>query len=99
MNQNKLLTVREVAQELGISEGEVIDLAEQGKVPAYKIAGVYLRFKAEQVQEIKQKISKSAKLENRASFSERLQDFLYFNDFYIVSFLIIILMIIIIFNT
>jgi len=99
MDQNKLLTVREVAQELGISEGEVIDLAEQGKIPAYKIGGVYLRFKSEHVQEIKQKISKSAKLEYRASFSERLQDFLYFNDFYIVSFLIIILMIIIIFNT
>lgn len=99
MKQDKLLTVREVAQELRVSEREVIDLVEQGKIPAYKIGGAYLRFKSEHLQEVKQKISKLTKLENHASFSERLQDFFYFNDFYIVSFLIIILMIIIIFNT
>ncbi|MFH1339416.1 MAG: helix-turn-helix domain-containing protein [Candidatus Omnitrophota bacterium] len=99
MKQDKLLTVREVAHELGVSEGEVIGLAEQGKIPAYKIGGVYLRFKPEHVQEVKQEISKSAGMEERVSVFEKLQDFFYFNDFYIVSFLIIILMIIIIFNT
>lgn len=99
MKQDKLLTIREVAQELGIAESEVIGLAERGEIPAYKIGGVYLRFKSEHVQEAKQKISKLAHVENHASLVEKLQDFFYFNDFYIVSFLIIILMIIIIFKT
>ena len=98
MKQDKLLTIREVSQELGITEGEVIDLAEQGTIPAYKIGGVYLRFKPEHVKEAKKKISKSVQVENRVGVVEKLQDFFYFNDFYFAAFLIIILMILIIFR-
>ncbi len=47
----KLLTIREVAQKLGITEREVMELAESGNLPAYKVGGVYLRFKQEQVDE------------------------------------------------
>lgn len=98
MKQNKLLTIREVARELGISEQEVIDLAEQGKIPAYKIGGVYLRFKPEHIQEAKQRIFHRAPEKIKAGLFERLQDFVYFNDFYILAALIIILMLIIIFR-
>ena len=42
MNEEKLLTVREASLILGISEKEVLDLAESGAIPAYKIGGVYL---------------------------------------------------------
>lgn len=97
MNQEKLLTVREVAEELGINEGEVVDLAETGKLPAYKIGGVYLRFKVEQVRQLRQEILKSAGPKAGAGFWERLRDFFYFNDFYIFSFLILVLMAILIF--
>jgi excisionase family DNA binding protein len=99
MGQNKLLTVREAAQELGITEQEVIDLAEEGKIPAYKIGGVYLRFKPEHVQEAKQSISKPTQERFKVGRLERLADFFYFNDFYILALLIIILMLIIIFRT
>ena len=51
MPQDRFLTVRAVAEELGITEQEVIDLAEEGKIPAYKIGGIYLRFKAEQIKD------------------------------------------------
>ena len=96
MKQDKLLTIREVAQELGVDEQAVFDLAEQGKIPAYKIGGVYLRFKADNVQEIKRKIAKSIKSRDKVGFAERIRDFLYFNDFYILSLLIIIAIVIII---
>ncbi len=98
MKQDKLLTVREAAEELGITEQEVIDLAGQGKIPAYKIGGIYLRFKSEHIQEAKQSISRPAQKKFEANWPQRLADFFYFNDFYILASLIIILMLIIIFR-
>lgn len=99
MQQDRFLTVRAVAEELGITEQEVIDLAEEGKIPAYKIGGVYLRFKAEQIKEIKQKFPSLIKSKDRVSLSESVRDFFYFNDFYILTVLIIIVMLIFIFRT
>ena len=52
----RLLTVRDVASILGISEKEVLDLAEDGKLPAYKIGGVYLRFNPGQIEEYRKRI-------------------------------------------
>lgn len=98
----KLLTVRDVSLILGISEKEVMDLAESGKMPAYKVGGVYLRFKPEQIEEFK-KSSKVAPLyKARASptysFKDKVSDFFYFNDFYLLSILLILLIIFIIFR-
>lgn len=99
MAQEKFLTIRGVAEELGISEQEVIDLTEQGKIPAYKIGGVYLRFKREHVKEAKQMVSRTLKKGVKAGLVERVADFFYFNDFYILALLIIMLMLLIIFRT
>jgi len=99
MREEKLLTIREVSQILGITEKEVIDLAESGKIPAYKIGGVYLRFKREQIEEFRKDSGLTyAKSDPslRYTFIDRLKDFFYFNDFYILSALIIILMLLII---
>lgn len=99
MSEDKLLTVRDVSLILGISEKEVVDLAESGTLPAYKVGGVYLRFKKEQVQEFQKHIRKlSNKIEtsHKYSFSDRVSDFFYFNDFYILVILIIFLLLIII---
>jgi excisionase family DNA binding protein len=99
MSEEKLLTVREVAIFLGVSEREVVDLAEAGKIPAYKVGGVYLRFKKEQVSEFKKSaeplLSKKAPEED-ASSEDRVSDFLYFNDFYIFSLVIIALLLFVI---
>ncbi len=97
MAQEKLLTIREVAQELGITEKEVIDSAGQGRIPAYKIGGLYLRFKQEQIKEIKRDFHQS-KNKEKVKPLEKLLDFFYFNDFYIVSLLAIILLLGIIFK-
>lgn len=99
MAEEKLLTIRDVSSILGISEKEVIDLAESGKIPAYKIGGVYLRFKREQIEAFRKKINPAVhKSESKGSFKDRLSDFLYFNDFYILSILIILFILFIIFR-
>ncbi|MCX5695343.1 MAG: helix-turn-helix domain-containing protein [Candidatus Omnitrophica bacterium] len=95
MAEEKLLTVREVSLILNISEKEVTDLAESGAIPAYKVGGVYVRFKKEQVQEYQKKsrpfTSKTSNLEKN-TFGDRLSDFFYFNDFYILAGALIILL-------
>lgn len=109
MTQEKLLTVRDVAFALGISEKEVVDLAEKGIMPAYKVGGVYLRFKKEQVEEFRKSIKAKSpkphplekcqiKLPQETAFKDRISDFLYFNDFYILTGLIIFLLLVIIFR-
>jgi excisionase family DNA binding protein len=101
MPEEKLLTVREVAGLLNLTEKEVIELAEKGKLPAYKVAGVYLRFKRQEVEEFKRMALKSGFLSpsSRIPLKEKISDFFYFNDFYIFSLVIIILLIIIILST
>ncbi len=101
MSEEKLLTIRDVSVILGISEKEVIELAESGRVPAYKIGGIYLRFKPEQIEEFRRSSAHSARLRRhpaRYPLNERISDFFYFNDFYILVVLIVILMLIIIFR-
>jgi excisionase family DNA binding protein len=101
--EERLLSIREVSQILSITEKEVIELAESGKLPAYKIGGVYLRFKQAQVDDFK----KSAKSqepaaghssEGKDTFGDSLRDFFYFNDFYIFSIALIVLILIVIFR-
>lgn len=101
MADEKLLNIRDVAIILGISEKEVIDLAETGQIPAYKIGGVYLRFKRQQIEEYRKRLGLPIKrnlTSHNYLFKDKLNDFLYFNDFYILSAIIILLIIFIIFQ-
>ena len=97
MPEEKLLTVRDVSLILGLSEKEVVDLAEKGSIPAYKVGGVYLRFKREQIEEFKKSFKQftpKTKVPHEYSLKDRISDFFYFNDFYILSILIIVLILI-----
>lgn len=88
MADEKFLTVRDAAGILGISEKEVVDLVEKGDLSAYKIGGIYLRFKKEQIQAFKKHIHPPApRLEPSVDYPlpDRLSDFFYFNDFYIIA--------------
>ena len=89
MAEEKLLTVREVSAQLEISEKNVLDLAESGALAAYKVGGVYLRFKPSQVEEFKKSSTAVGRLTKEYSAADRIYDFLYFNDFYIVATVII----------
>ncbi len=87
---SKLLTIREVANYFNITEKEVIDLAESGAIPAYKVGGVYLRFKKEQIDQIRHKVKPNQSLISiEGTRPERLRDFVYHYDFYILSLIVV----------
>ena len=101
MAEEKLLTIREVSMDLGISEKEVMDMAESGMLPAYKIGGVYLRFKPSQVEEYKRRVRLSSNdlpIKEAYPLREKISDFFYFNDFYILSFVLVVLILVVIFQ-
>ncbi|MBM3244053.1 MAG: helix-turn-helix domain-containing protein [Candidatus Omnitrophica bacterium] len=101
MSEEKLLTVREVAILLNISEKEVMDLAQAGVIPAYKVGGVFLRFKKEQIHDYQKSAHPSlakATLRKPTSLQDRITDFFYFYDFYILSGLLIFLLLMLIFR-
>ena len=119
----KLLSIQEVADHLGISEEEVKRLVDVGEIPAYKIGGSFLRFRREQIDAIRNEIMEVEEKEAvnvpaapvpRAeqthtytdlereikakepvtrqydyTVGERVKDFFYFNDFYILSFILV----------
>lgn len=97
MNEH-LLNIREAAEYLGIGERKVKELVDSDKIPAYKIGGVFLRFKKSQLAIFKTTLegrTKKDMLDEDAEPSrtrlEDLKDFLYFNDFYILSIIIIVI--------
>jgi excisionase family DNA binding protein len=95
MSEEKLLTVRDVSVILGVFEKDVLDLAEQGIIPAYKIGGLYLRFKKEQVEQYKKAHHRShsgPQVKEPRAMYDRIHDFFYFNDFYILATMLIILL-------
>ncbi|MDD4907859.1 MAG: helix-turn-helix domain-containing protein [Candidatus Omnitrophica bacterium] len=101
MTEEKLLTIREVSQMLHISEKDVIDLSEAGKIPAYKVGGVYLRFKRDQVERFSKHSSeldaiKEAPKED--TLKEGIKDFIYFHDFYLAAAFIMLVMLVVIFK-
>ena len=99
MSEEKLLTVRDVASILNISEKEVMDLAESGQLPAYKIGGVYLRFRKEQVFDFRKKSqSFLAKPEEQTHYplKDKISDFFYFNDFYCLTALLVVILLFVI---
>jgi len=101
MAEEKLLTVREASLILGISEKEVTDLVEKSRLEAYRVGGVYLRFKYEQIQKFKKSFkpsSNKAIISQHYPFKDKICDFFYFNDFYILSALIILFILAIIFQ-
>ena len=80
---------------LGVSEKDVLDLTEHGTIPGYKVGGVYLRFKKEQVEQYKKSqvhLKPNAAKGEPEDLVSRVHDFFYFNDFYIFSLIFIILL-------
>jgi len=86
----KLWTTSEVARCLGISDLDVEQLVREGKLTGYKLGGQFLRFRPAQVQALKatmrvRRTSSKAAASPREAWPQRLRDFVYFYDFYLVS--------------
>lgn len=100
MTTNQYISVRETAQVLGVSEKKVMDLVEEKKLQAYRIADQFLRLKKAEVLEIKNTGTvPSDHTSHLYSPAERVVDFFYFNDFYIISSVVIILLLCLVYNT
>ena len=100
----KLLNLKAVSQYLGISEEDLRKLVDRGEIPAYRLGGTILRFRKDQIEQIKSRgIPKVIKLEEEpkdfleVNSVERWKDFVYFNDFYLVSAIVVVVLLIIIF--
>ena len=44
MSEEKLLSLKAAAEYLGITEKRLKELSDHGVIPAYRVAGLYLRF-------------------------------------------------------
>lgn len=87
---NNMLTLDEVKNYLEVEQQEVERFIRNGALHAYKIGGVYIRFRKEEVLSLKYDvILKKKKIGPSISFGQRLWDFWRFNNFYILSILII----------
>ena len=130
----KLISIKEVADYLKVSEEEVKRLVDSGEIPAYKIGDTFLRFRKEQIDAIKSEIAEVEESQPQAilkpaldqkghvthpytqmerdikrkepstrrydyTMIERVKDFFYFNDFYIISFVLIVFLMYLIFKT
>ena len=100
MTTNQYISVRETAQLLGISEKKVMDLIQEGKLQAYRIADKFLRLKKAEVLGLRN-TGHVPKEHVQISYTsgERLKDFFYFNDFYLISFLVVLALLYVIFLT
>ena len=97
---NQYISVRETAQILSISEKKVMDLIEQRKLQAYRIADKFLRLKKTEVLGLRNTgYVQQENLQLGYTTAERLLDFVYFNDFYIFSCLMVVFLLYVIFYT
>ena len=130
----KLLSITEVARYLDIPEDEVKKLVDKGDLPAYKIGGVLLRFKQEQIEAYRRRrdsdmmaekaLSRDRGIKRNSGLAdiderrlradagkppsktgitaytawEKLEDFLYYNDFYILSLILLALIVLAVFK-
>src|SRR3990167_3571764 len=98
MTTAQYISVRETAQLLSVSEKKVMDLVDEEKLQAYKIAGQFLRLKKSEVMNLRSAGSITQETSQlQYTPSEKIKDFLYFNDFYLLSGVVIFSLIAVIF--
>ena len=100
MSANQFISVRETAQILGVSEKKIMDLIEEKKLQAYRIADKFLRLKKSEVLVLRNSNSVVKEtLQISYSTQERIKDFFYYNDFYLLSLGAILILLFIVFYT
>ncbi len=81
---NGMLTLDEVMQYLSLDKAGVEELVQKDKLQAYKIGGVYLRFRKDQVSMLKGKPVKRRKTK-KGGVIDNVINFWDFNNFYIIT--------------
>ena len=88
--EEKLLNIQEAAAFLFLSVEEVEELVNEGKIPAFHLDGKYLRFRREDLVHVRKVLAREKEPVEHYRFWDGLHDFFYFNDFYLVSLLLIL---------
>ncbi len=99
MTDSQYISVRETAQILSITEKKVMDLISEEKLHAYKIADQFLRLKKNEVYDLKNtgKVAEELVIHPYSTI-ERIRDFFFYNDFYLVCLGIVAVLVIIVFQ-
>lgn len=85
-----MLTLEEVRNFLEIEQIQIEKFLQDGKLKAYKIGGTYIRFRKEEVLNLRfEMMPQKTKLPKRNSFGGNLAEFWRFNNFYILSILVV----------
>jgi len=87
---NNMLTLDEVKNFLEVEQQVIQKFIQDGVLHAYKIGGVYIRFRKEEVLGLKYDVLLNKKKPGPSrSLWQQLWDFWRFNNFYVISVLII----------
>jgi len=78
-----MLSLQEVMEYLNLDKAGVEGLVKKDRLNAYKIGGVYLRFKKDQVIDLMKLLVKETPQDNPKF--EKLRDFWAYNNFYIIT--------------
>lgn len=82
-----MLTLEEVMLFLEVDKNEIERYVQKKKLSPYKIGGAYLRFRKEEVQALKKELRKALE---RPRWYERFFEFWKFNNFYVITLLVIV---------
>ena len=106
------LSTKDAAAMLEINETELRELVQRHQIPTHNVAGVFLRLKKKEVEELKIKwrIERELFPKPQRSFSHtttvaragpfsQIRDFWYFNDFYILCSILIMLLLYVILSS
>ncbi len=94
----KFLTLKEAAGYLGISDSDFQNIIDKGEISSYKIGGIYTRYKSDDLDSYRSKSGRWTRYERITNLSDKIKDFFYFNDFYIISCAAIVLILYLIFK-
>lgn len=87
---NNMLSLEEVKNFLEADQAEVERYIREEKLHAYKIGGAYIRFRKEEVLTLRSELPKTKqKLPPKRSFGNVLFDFWKFNNFYLISLIVV----------
>lgn len=96
---DQLLNEKEAAEYLGIPKEELMRMVLNKQVPAYKIGGEFLRFKQKDLDAAKTLTTASSDLPKKGySLQGRLKDYFYYNDFYLIAAILIIILLALVFK-
>jgi excisionase family DNA binding protein len=94
---DRLYNEKEAAEYLGISTQRLEELVREKKLPAFKLGGEFLRFFQKDLDNVKDPGSLPSAHKKYSLFS-RIKDYIYYNDFYIVVAILIIILAALIFK-